>query len=291
MNTAFLVAQKLQVLRVSVPPRHTPALSQDSVTAITPIKGGGSSRSSAGFIMRRASNAAIAQADDSGIVMSPARGRQGSVSATVVPKEAVPPLRDIKKFVKRATYLQSVEWTGRGGIGIWTIPKNDGGKEAKITFKPIDEAIAEEAAARQTNILPGLPEAEAGPPGAPLRRRVRGTTASSYTSMSSLTSYGDTQSSNTTAGASMFRDGYSGLSDSPTSSKAHFEVPEMPVTPVARNFAFGNNRKSRSKSMSHDLDVEQTPTKGRTSKSNSISTPSSTKQDERNVIRVIHGGG
>lgn len=290
LNSVFSVAQKLQVLQVCIPPRHTPLLGQDSATAITLIKGNGASRSAAGFIMRRASNAGISSADDSGIAVSPARGRQGSLSVPNVPKEAIPLTRDVKKFVKRASHLRSLEWIGRGAVGVWDLPRSDGGKEGKITFRPINEILSDQKPLTAVDQL--LPDgSEAAPRGAPLLRRTRGTTASSYTSMSSLVSFAESSSSNTTPGGSIFRDGFAVLSNSPTSSKTNFEVPEMPVTPIARGFAFGTNRKSRSKSMPQDVDVDQTPTRTRTGKSNSISISSSARQDEKNVIRVIHGGG
>ena len=290
LNSAFTVAQKLQVLQVCIPPRHTPILGQDSATAITLIKGNGASRSAAGFIMRRASGAGVSAADDSGIAVSPARGRQGSLSVPNVPKEAIPLTRDVKKFVKRATHLRSLEWIGRGAVGVWDIPRSDSGKEGKITFKPINEVSSDQEPLTAVD-QPLLDGSEAASRGAPLLRRTRGTTASSYTSMSSLASFAESSSSNATPGGSIFRDGFAVLSNSPTSSKANFKIPEMPVTPIARGFAFGTNRKSRSKSMPQDVDVEQTPTRTRTGKSNSISIPSNARQDEKNVIRVIHGGG
>lgn len=242
--------------------------------------------------MRRASVAEPSQADDSGIAMSPAvRGRQGSLSAAALPKDAVPRLLDIKKFVRKNAFLRLLAWNGRGGVGCWTIPDSEGAKDAKIVFTSITEALARQESLDQAmsamQLAAGWPVVRE----APVLRRERGVTASSYTSISTLDSFADSASSRTTPGGSSFKEGLAKLSNSPTSAKAAFEVPEAPVTPIARGFAIGDVRKARSKSASQAIDADQTPTRGCSGKSNSISVPSSTKKSEADFIKVIHGGG
>lgn len=52
------------------------------------------------------------------------------------------PVREIKKFIKRASHLKEIIWTGRGGLGNWKFIRNCG---SKVEFLPITEHLPPEA--------------------------------------------------------------------------------------------------------------------------------------------------
>ncbi|PLW24611.1 hypothetical protein PCANC_13851 [Puccinia coronata f. sp. avenae] len=128
ITSTVFVHSKIQVLKVSIPPEHTPLVQELSQVPITPT----SASSKDG---RQSSPSA---SHYSGHQMgSPGSG--GSQSSPV-------PTRDLKKFIKRAGHLKEIIWTGRGGMGSWKFVRNGASAlNVRVEFVPVAAGLPPEA--------------------------------------------------------------------------------------------------------------------------------------------------
>ncbi|KAH9820695.1 hypothetical protein DFH28DRAFT_1194724 [Melampsora americana] len=131
IGSAAFVHSKLRVLTVSIPPEHTPCLTKlGSPTNGSPVsnfKSGPTSPS----------------------VCTETSSLTGSTVGASLPIPAVQspvPVRDIKKFIKRAGHLKEIIWTGRGGLGSWKFTRTCGSAvNVKVEFVPITDSLPTEA--------------------------------------------------------------------------------------------------------------------------------------------------
>ncbi|EGG01832.1 uncharacterized protein MELLADRAFT_110704 [Melampsora larici-populina 98AG31] len=131
IGSAAFVHSKLRVLTVSIPPEHTPSVTQlVSPTNGSPVSNFKSSPTSPSVCTETSSVACSTVG-----------------SSLPIPTVQSPvPVRDIKKFIKRAGHLKEIIWTGRGGLGSWKFTRTCGSAvNVKVEFVPITESLPTEA--------------------------------------------------------------------------------------------------------------------------------------------------
>ncbi|SGY64163.1 BQ5605_C007g04877 [Microbotryum silenes-dioicae] len=134
LSSAFAVAHQLRNFVVSIDPAHVPALfpghprspSQSPTSTVCPLPFGSSSETQ----------------------LTPPRahqGRRSSVSSTasrisLLPDQLgtnAPSTKDWRRFLKKTLALESVEWTGRGGLGTWFFERTSTlSSSIKVDFEP-----------------------------------------------------------------------------------------------------------------------------------------------------------
>ena len=125
--------QNLRSLVLSVPPRHTPGL--ESFGTITYIDSSPATATS------------HLPASVSPIKKSPIATMTGTASGPssvlTIMSAAIPPVKDVKRFLRKMPRLGVIEWTGRGAVGSWAIRRTSMSVLAvpKIDFTPIYELL------------------------------------------------------------------------------------------------------------------------------------------------------
>ncbi|SCZ88929.1 BZ3500_MvSof-1268-A1-R1_Chr1-1g00832 [Microbotryum saponariae] len=134
LSSAFAVAHQLRNFAVSIDPAHVPALSpghplspsQSPTFTVCPLPFGSTSETQ----------------------VTPPRahhGRRSSVSSTtsrisLLPDQLgaiAPSTKDWRRFLKKTLALESVEWTGRGGLGTWFFERTSTlSSSIKVDFEP-----------------------------------------------------------------------------------------------------------------------------------------------------------
>jgi len=128
ITSTVFVHSKIQTLKISIPPEHTPLVQELSQVPMTPT--------SASSKDGRQWSPSVSH--DSGCpIASP--GSAGTQSSPV-------PTRDLKKFIKRAGHLKEIIWTGRGGLGSWKFVRNGASAlNVRVEFVPVAAHLPPEA--------------------------------------------------------------------------------------------------------------------------------------------------
>lgn len=128
ITSTVFVHSKIQTLKISIPPEHTPLVQELSQVPMTPT--------SASSKDGRQWSPSVSH--DSGCPIS-SPGSVGSQSSPV-------PTRDLKKFIKRAGHLKEIIWTGRGGLGSWKFVRNGASAlNVRVEFVPVAAHLPPEA--------------------------------------------------------------------------------------------------------------------------------------------------
>ncbi|KAA1107212.1 peroxin [Puccinia graminis f. sp. tritici] len=142
ITSTVFVHSKIQTLKVSIPPEHTPLVQELSQVPMTPT-------------MTSAGSPIMTQQSGSCGVVSPG-GTWGSQSST-----SPIPTRDLKKFIKRAGHLKEIIWTGRGGLGAWKFVRNGpSALNVRVEFTPVAACLPPEAFAYQHSLPSSAPSSK-----------------------------------------------------------------------------------------------------------------------------------
>ena len=125
--------QNLRTLVLSVPPRHTPGL--ESFGTITYID-------SSPTMATSHLPASVSPTKKSPIATMTGTA-SGPSSVLTIMSAAIPPVKDVKRFLRKMPRLGIIEWTGRGAVGSWSIRRTSTSVLAvpKIDFTPIHELL------------------------------------------------------------------------------------------------------------------------------------------------------
>lgn len=134
ITSTVFVHSKIQTLKVSIPPEHTPLVQELVQVPMMPT-----------FQTFKHVPFSPAASHQSSIqLLSP--GSTSTLSSPI-------PTRDMKKFIKRAGHLKEIIWTGRGGLGSWKFLRNGvSALNVKVEFLPITDQLPLEAFEYQQSI-------------------------------------------------------------------------------------------------------------------------------------------
>lgn len=132
ITSSAFVHSKIQILKVSIPPEHTPLVQELMLVPMIPTS------------LTSTQSPSPASCHPTQVV-SPGSSTS-SLSSPI-------PTRDLKKFIKRAGHLKEIIWTGRGGLGSWKFLRHGGSAlNVKVEFVPITDQLPIEALEYQQSV-------------------------------------------------------------------------------------------------------------------------------------------
>jgi hypothetical protein len=138
LSSSFSNLKHLRSFIISIPPRQTPYV--EALSAIPLSSTPTSIVLNEGVLRKRSSNIDVIELGGrfSNVGISDTALSSGSNLMIETIRSSVPPVKDIKKSLKKAHKLEEIVWTGRGGMGSWKLFKSGGLGTLKIEFEPLN---------------------------------------------------------------------------------------------------------------------------------------------------------
>lgn len=116
MAAAFSSASRLETLEVLIPVEHCPALPPSpSMSVYTQVYG--STPGASPVLLQRPLPGSLGASD------SVPEDRSSPPRTTSTTDPHIPPLRDVRKFVRRCAVIQELNWYGKNGRGQWIVSR------------------------------------------------------------------------------------------------------------------------------------------------------------------------
>lgn len=138
LGSSFALTHDLRRFQVSIDPKHTPELFMRESNTYhhysLPLSPSPSSRTTSLPAENLATSVPLSPP------LTASRSPSNSGRSPASPKtpssvvDSLPTTREWRRFTKKAMRLHSIEWGGRGGMGVWTFEKGGG---TKVDFEPV----------------------------------------------------------------------------------------------------------------------------------------------------------